>query len=88
MIKCQKISYGGRLKRNEPQQNTLPFIKDMYTNIMACVRAYNDEFDVFPIKIGLHRGSALSQYIFTLVMDEITRTYKETFLDAYSLLMM
>jgi hypothetical protein len=55
---------------------------------MACVRAYNDEFDVFHIKIGLHRGSALSQYIFTLVMDEITRTYKETFLDAYSLLMM
>jgi hypothetical protein len=51
MIKCQKISYGGRLKRNEPQQNMLPFIKDMYTNIVTCVRACNDESDVFHINI-------------------------------------
>ena len=27
----------------------------------------------FPIKIGLHQGSALSPYLFTLVMDEVTR---------------
>jgi Reverse transcriptase (RNA-dependent DNA polymerase) len=27
----------------------------------------------FPIKIGLHQGLALSPYIFTLVMDEITK---------------
>ena len=29
--------------------------------------------DDFPIKIGLHQGSALSPYLFALVMDEVTR---------------
>jgi Reverse transcriptase (RNA-dependent DNA polymerase) len=36
------------------------------------VRVCDGESDIFPIKIGLHQGSALSPYIFTLVMDEIT----------------
>jgi Reverse transcriptase (RNA-dependent DNA polymerase) len=47
-------------------------IKDMYKNIVTCVKACDSETDVFPIKIELHQGSALSSYIFTLVMDEIT----------------
>jgi Reverse transcriptase (RNA-dependent DNA polymerase) len=67
MIKYQEISCGGRLKRNES------LIKDMYINIMTDVRACEDESDVFPIKIELHQGSALSPYIFTLVMDEIMK---------------
>jgi Reverse transcriptase (RNA-dependent DNA polymerase) len=43
----------------------------MYTNIVTCVRACDGESDVFPIKIELHQGSALSSYIFTLMMNEI-----------------
>jgi Reverse transcriptase (RNA-dependent DNA polymerase) len=43
----------------------------MYTNIVTCIRASDGESDAFPIKIGLHQGSTLSPYIFTLVMDEI-----------------
>jgi Reverse transcriptase (RNA-dependent DNA polymerase) len=52
-------------------------IKDMYVNVVTCIRACNGESDVFPIKIGLHQGSALSPYIFTLVMDEITNDIQE-----------
>jgi Reverse transcriptase (RNA-dependent DNA polymerase) len=44
---------------------------------VTCVRACDGESDTFPIKIGLHQGSALSQYIFTLVMDEITNNIEE-----------
>jgi Reverse transcriptase (RNA-dependent DNA polymerase) len=40
---------------------------------MTCVRACDGESDAFPIKIVLHQGSSLSSYIFTLVMDEITK---------------
>jgi hypothetical protein len=36
-------------------------------------RAYDGESDTFSIKIRLHQGSTLSTYIFTLVMDEITK---------------
>jgi hypothetical protein len=45
----------------------------MYTNVVTCIRACDGEFNAFPIKIKLHQGSALSPYIFTLVMDEITK---------------
>jgi Reverse transcriptase (RNA-dependent DNA polymerase) len=45
----------------------------MYTNVITCVRACDSESDIFPIKIRLHQESALNLYIFTLVMDEITK---------------
>jgi Reverse transcriptase (RNA-dependent DNA polymerase) len=61
-----------------PEKKRVPtkyvtLIKDMYTNVMTCVRACDGESDTFPIKIGLHQGSTLNPYIFTLVMDEITK---------------
>ncbi|EXC21079.1 Polyadenylate-binding protein 2 [Morus notabilis] len=31
----------------------------------------------FPIRIGLHQGSALSPYLFTIVMDELTREIQD-----------
>jgi Reverse transcriptase (RNA-dependent DNA polymerase) len=40
---------------------------------VTCVKACDGESDTFPIKIGLHQGSALSPYIFTLMMDEIIK---------------
>lgn len=45
----------------------------MYADVVTDVRACDGETNNFPIKIGLHQGSALSPYIFTLVMDEITK---------------
>jgi hypothetical protein len=71
MTKYQEISCDGCLKR-KGFNKVLVFIKDMYTNIMTSVRAYDDESNIFSIKIGLHEESVLSPYIFTLVMDEVT----------------
>ena len=48
-------------------------IKDMYNNVVTSVRTNDGNTDYFPIKIGLHQGSALSPYLFALVMDEVTR---------------
>ncbi|EMS68701.1 Inositol hexakisphosphate and diphosphoinositol-pentakisphosphate kinase 1 [Triticum urartu] len=48
-------------------------IKDMYDNVVTSVRTNVGDNDDFPIKIELHQGSALSPYIFALVMDEVTR---------------
>ena len=47
--------------------------KDMYNNVVASIRTNNGYTDYFPIEIGLHQGSALSSYLFALVMDEVTR---------------
>jgi hypothetical protein len=41
----------------------------MYDNDVTSDRDTND----FPINIELHQGIALSPYLFTLVMDEVTR---------------
>ena len=46
-------------------------IKDMYNNVV--VRTSDGDTDDFPIRIGLHQGSALSPYLFALVIDEVTR---------------
>ena len=40
---------------------------------MTSVRTSDGDTDDFPIRIGLHQGSALSPYLFGLVMDEVTR---------------
>ena len=48
-------------------------IKDMYNNVVTSVRTSDGDTDDFSIRIGLHQGSALSPYLFALVMDEVTR---------------
>ena len=47
-------------------------IKNMYNNIVTSVQTSDGDMDDFPIRIGLHQGSALSPYLFALVMDEVT----------------
>ena len=51
----------------------ITLIKDMYNNVVTSVRTSDVDTDDFPIKIGLHQGSALSPYLFALMMDEVTR---------------
>jgi hypothetical protein len=49
------------------------YIKDMYDNVVTSVRTSDEDTNDFTINIGLHQGSALSPYLFALVMDELTR---------------
>jgi Reverse transcriptase (RNA-dependent DNA polymerase) len=77
------------LKRKLVPTKYVTLIKDMYTNVMTYVIACDSESNTFSIKIGLHQGSALSPYIFTLVMDEITKVIQgDIFLGVCYLLMM
>ena len=52
-------------------------IKDMYDGVTTSVRTQNGTTEDFPIKIGLHQGSTLSPYLFTLVMDVLTEHIQE-----------
>lgn len=40
---------------------------------MTIIRSSMGESKEFPITIGLYQGSTLSPYLFTLIMDELTR---------------
>ena len=48
-------------------------IKDMYNGVRTRVRTLAGDTDDFPIDIGLHQGSALSPFLLTIVMNELTR---------------
>jgi hypothetical protein len=45
----------------------------MYDKVVTSVRTIDGDTDVFLIIIGLHQDSALSPYLFALVIDEVTR---------------
>jgi hypothetical protein len=45
----------------------------LYNNAVTSVRTNDGNTDYFLIRIGFHQGSALSPYLFALVMDEVTR---------------
>ena len=45
----------------------------MYNNVVTSVQTNDGDIDDFPIRIGLHQESALSPYLFVLVMDGVTR---------------
>jgi hypothetical protein len=49
----------------------------MYDNIVTSVRTSDRDTNDFPINIGLHQWSALSPYLFALVMDEVTREIQD-----------
>jgi hypothetical protein len=51
----------------------ITLIKNMYDNVVTSVRTSDGDTNDFSINIVLHQGSALSPYLFALVMDEVTR---------------
>ncbi|XP_070015395.1 uncharacterized protein [Nicotiana sylvestris] len=47
-------------------------IKDMYDGEKTRVRTVGGNYEAFQIVMGLHQGSALSSFLFALVMDTLT----------------
>ncbi|XP_071727799.1 secreted RxLR effector protein 78-like [Rutidosis leptorrhynchoides] len=48
-------------------------IMDMYDGVKSCVRMPVGNTDYFPIELGLRQGSALSPFLFALILDELSR---------------
>jgi hypothetical protein len=61
------------LEKHNVLTKYVALIKDMYRDVVTFVRTCDGDTSDFPIKIGLHQGSALSPYLFALVMDEVRR---------------
>jgi hypothetical protein len=61
------------LQKHKVSIKYITLIKDIYDNVVTSVRTSDKDTNDFPINTGLHQGSALSPYLFTLVMDEVTR---------------
>ena len=49
----------------------------MYDGVVTNVRTCGGVTSAFSITIGLHQGSALSPFLFAIVMDELTRVIRD-----------
>jgi hypothetical protein len=61
------------LQKHKVSSTYITLIKDMYNNVVTSVRTSDGDINDFPINIGLHQRSALSPYLFALVMNKVTR---------------
>ncbi|XP_071708532.1 secreted RxLR effector protein 78-like [Rutidosis leptorrhynchoides] len=52
-------------------------IRDMYEGAKTRVRTTVGNTEFFPVEVGLHQGSALSPYLFTLILDELTQRIQD-----------
>ena len=53
-------------------------IQEMYRDVYTVVRCSVGVTEGFGVKVGLHQGSALSPYVFNIVMDCMTRDVRES----------
>ncbi|GKB80815.1 retrovirus-related pol polyprotein LINE-1 [Tanacetum coccineum] len=51
---------------------------DMYEGARTCVRTPTGNSEYFPVDVGLHQGSAISPYLFALILDELSRGIQES----------
>ncbi|KAD7477013.1 hypothetical protein E3N88_00149 [Mikania micrantha] len=58
-------------------QNYIEAIKDTYENAKTSVREPVGDTDFFLVEVGLHQGSTLSPFLFTVIMDELSRPNEE-----------
>ncbi|GJW99695.1 retrovirus-related pol polyprotein LINE-1 [Tanacetum coccineum] len=52
-------------------------IRDMYDGAKTRVRTSIGYTEFFPVDVGLHQGSAISPYLFALILDELSRGIQE-----------
>ncbi|XP_071727768.1 secreted RxLR effector protein 78-like [Rutidosis leptorrhynchoides] len=52
-------------------------IRDMYEGAKTRVRTTVGNTGFFPVEVGLHQGSALSPYLFALILDELTHRIQD-----------
>ncbi|GJX06084.1 retrovirus-related pol polyprotein LINE-1 [Tanacetum coccineum] len=52
-------------------------IRDMYDGAKTRVRSSVGNTEFFSVEVGLHQGSAISPYLFALILDELSRGIQE-----------
>jgi hypothetical protein len=68
----RNVTWWDLLKHNVSTKYII-LIKDMYDNVVTSVLISDGDTNNFFINIGLHQGSVMSHYLFSLVMDDVTR---------------
>ena len=68
----RKVVYWCLRKRGVPEK-LVRIVKMMYEGATTSVQTKYGKTERFPVEVGLHQGSALSPFLFLVVMDTLTR---------------
>jgi len=61
------------LRKKGVAEQYVDVVRDMYRDCKTCVKTESGVSNSFSVRIGVHQGSALSPYLFILVLDEILK---------------
>ena len=70
------------MERNVPEKYRL--VQDMYRGCKTVVRSAAEESNSFGVDVGLHQGSALSPYLFLLLMVVLTEDVRKDIPETYT----
>ena len=60
------------MRKSGVAEKYIRVVQDMYENSETAVRSSVGLSDSFRVKVGLHQGSALSPFLFAIIMDRLT----------------
>ena len=60
------------MRKSGMAEKYVPLIQDMYEKSETVVRCAVGTTKSFKVKVGLHQGSALSPFLFAVIMNRIT----------------
>ena len=66
------------LKNSGISRRYIEVIQDMYDRVSTNIHTPVGMTESFPIKVGLHQGPALNSFIFTVIMEEISKSIWKT----------
>ena len=65
------------MRKSGVAERYVRIVQDMYENSTTAVRCSVGLSESFRVKVGLHQGSALSPFLFAMVMDRLTDEIRE-----------
>ena len=72
----RKVLYWSLRKREVPEK-MIRLVQMMYEGTKTTVKTRYGETESFPVEVGLHQGSALSPFLFLIVLDTITKEVRD-----------
>ena len=60
------------MRRSKMAEKYVRLVQDMYEGSETVVRCAEETTQSFKVKVGLHQGSALSPFLFAVIMDRLT----------------